>query len=57
MVYLHSFIFYWDSNNVFRIEKVKSDIRKIINRKFIENNISIPFPQIDIHMRTVAVNK
>ncbi len=38
------------SDNVFRIEKVKSDIRKIINRKFIENKITIPFPQIDIHL-------
>lgn len=38
------------SNNIFRIEKVKSDIRLIIHRKFIENNISIPFPQMDIHL-------
>ncbi len=37
------------SKNIFRIEKVKSDIRKIINRKFIENKITIPFPQMDIH--------
>ena len=40
------------SDNVFRIEKVKSDIRKIINRKFIENNITIPFPQMDIHLKS-----
>jgi small-conductance mechanosensitive channel len=39
------------SDNVFRIEKVKSDIRKIINRKFIENKITIPFPQIDLHIK------
>lgn len=39
------------SEHVFRIEKVKSDIRKIINRKFIENNIRIPFPQLDLHMK------
>lgn len=39
------------SNNVFRIEKVKSDIRKIINRKFIENGIVIPFPQLDLHVK------
>lgn len=38
------------SKNIFRIERVKSDIRIIINRKFIENNISIPFPQMDVHM-------
>lgn len=41
------------SDNVFRIEKVKSDIRKIINRKFIENNITIPFPQVDLHVKEV----
>ncbi len=40
------------SDNVFRIEKVKSDIRKIINRKFIENNIIIPFPQMDIYLKS-----
>ncbi len=39
------------SENVFRIEKVKSDIRKIINRKFIENGIRIPFPQMDVHLK------
>jgi small-conductance mechanosensitive channel len=39
------------SSNVFRIEKVKSDIRKIINKRFIENNIVIPFPQLDLHVR------
>ncbi len=39
------------SENVFRIEKVKSDIRKIINQKFIENNIVIPFPQMDLHVK------
>ena len=38
------------SDNAFRIEKVKSDIRKIINRKFAENNITIPFPQRDVHI-------
>jgi len=40
------------SENIFRIEKVKSDIRKIINRKFIENKISIPFPQMDVHVKS-----
>ncbi len=39
------------SENIFRIEKIKSDIRKIINRKFIENRISIPFPQMDVHLK------
>ncbi len=40
------------SESVFRIEKIKSDIRKIINRKFIENDIKIPFPQMDLHLRS-----
>lgn len=41
------------SENIFRIEKEKSDIRKIINRKFKEHNISIPFPQMDVHVKKV----
>jgi small-conductance mechanosensitive channel len=40
------------SENIFRIEKVKSDIRQIIIRKFMENNITIPFPQLDLHMKS-----
>ena len=40
------------SRNVFRIERVKSDIRKIVNRKFIENGIVIPFPQVDVHYKS-----
>ncbi|GAB1453991.1 mechanosensitive ion channel [Draconibacterium sp.] len=45
------------SENVFRIEKVKSEIRKNINRKFIENGINIPFPQMDIHLRSDDTKK
>lgn len=40
------------SKNIFRINKVKSDIRRIINKKFAENNITIPFPQIDLHFKS-----
>lgn len=40
------------SRNVFRIEKVKSDIRRIISRKFIEHNVTIPFPQLDVHYKS-----
>lgn len=40
------------SENVFRIEKMKSEIRKIINRKFLENNITIPFPQMDVYIKS-----
>lgn len=34
-----------------RIEFLKSDIRYNINRNFKENNIEIPFPQRDVHIR------
>ncbi|GGK59070.1 MULTISPECIES: mechanosensitive ion channel family protein [Flavobacteriaceae] len=40
------------SKNIFRIGKAKSDIRRIINKKFAENNISIPFPQMDVHFKS-----
>lgn len=39
------------SDEIFRIEKIKSDIRKVIVRKFHENNIVIPFPQRDLHIK------
>jgi len=45
------------SKNIFRIEKVKSDIRRIINRKFIENKITIPFPQVDVHFDSSRIKK
>ncbi|MCF8222976.1 MAG: mechanosensitive ion channel [Bacteroidales bacterium] len=40
------------SSNIFRIENLKSEIRKVINRKFIENKITIPFPQVDLHFKS-----
>lgn len=44
-------------DDIFRIEKVKSDIRKTIHQKLIDNNITIPFPQMDVHLDTnVAKN-
>ena len=45
------------SDNSFRIGKVKSDIRRIINRKFAENHITIPFPQMDLHVKSNAEEK
>jgi small-conductance mechanosensitive channel len=36
---------------IFRIERIKSDIRKIISKKFDENHITIPFPQRDLHIK------
>ncbi len=40
------------SKQLFRISKVKSDIRRNISRKFVSHNIAIPFPQIDLHVRS-----
>lgn len=40
------------SENIFRINRVKSDIRRIINKKFIDNKIAIPFPQLDLHVKS-----
>lgn len=45
-----SILFY--SKNIFRIHKVKSDIRRTINKKFNEAGITIPFPQMDVHMKS-----
>ncbi len=39
------------SREVFRIEKIKSDIRKSINKNFNKHNINIPFPQMDVHLK------
>ncbi|KAA3620521.1 MAG: mechanosensitive ion channel protein MscS [Flavobacterium sp.] len=39
------------SKNIFRIGSVKSDIRRILVRKFNENNIVIAFPQLDVHLK------
>ena len=46
-----NFVLLFYSNDSFRIETVKSEIRKVINRKFIKNKITIPYPQIDLHVK------
>jgi len=40
-------MFYSEDN--FRVERIKSDLRFEIDKLFRENNISIPFPQTDVH--------
>ena len=40
------------SKHIFRIGKTKSDIRRNIVSKLRENNITIPFPQMDVHMKS-----
>lgn len=52
-------LLFW-SNEAFSIENIKSEIRYAILKKFRENNVSIAFPQRDIHIKTdgfVAKNK
>lgn len=40
------------SSTIFGSDRMKSDIRRKINRKFIENKITIPFPQMDVHIKS-----
>lgn len=42
-------LLFWSKNN-FRIEDVKSDLRFLINEEFKKNQITIPFPQRDLHI-------
>ncbi|WP_166387210.1 mechanosensitive ion channel family protein [Polaribacter sp. NJDZ03] len=39
------------SSSIFGSDRMKSDIRRVIRRKFVENNIAIPFPQMDVHVK------
>ncbi len=39
------------SHYLFRIERVKSDLRFSIDQKFRENNVTIPFPQRDLWVK------
>lgn len=42
-------LFFWTRRS-FIVENIKSDLRFEINKAFQENNITIPFPQRDVHM-------
>ncbi|GAP44291.1 mechanosensitive ion channel [Lentimicrobium saccharophilum] len=42
-------LLFW-TKEAFRSENIRSKIRYAIDRKFRENNITIPFPQRDVHM-------
>ncbi|MBI9068401.1 MAG: mechanosensitive ion channel [Salinivirgaceae bacterium] len=37
------------TDQAFRVEIIKSELRFAINQKFAENNVTIPFPQRDVH--------
>lgn len=47
-------IHFW-SKEVWRIEFVKSRMRFAIDQKFRENNVTIPFPQRDLHVKSSQV--
>ena len=52
------FCLYFWSAEMFRIDQVKSDIRRNIVRKFHENGVTIPFPQRDLHFKNeLDINK
>lgn len=42
-------IYFWTDKS-FEVENIKSDLRFLIDQKFRENNIQVPFPQRDIHI-------
>ncbi|WP_318344566.1 mechanosensitive ion channel family protein [Flagellimonas baculiformis] len=44
------FSIHFFTNDSFRDPRIKSEMRYKINTKFKENNISIPFPQRDVHI-------
>jgi small-conductance mechanosensitive channel len=43
-------LFFW-TNNAFRVENIKSDLRFLIDEKFRANGVKIPFPQRDVHLK------
>ncbi|TLX71516.1 mechanosensitive ion channel [Labilibacter sediminis] len=44
-------LFFWIDDS-FWVEKVRSDLRFAIHDKFKENDVEIPFPQRDLHIRS-----
>lgn len=43
-------LYFW-TDNAFRVENIKSDLRFAINSIFKKNGITIPFPQRDVHIK------
>ncbi len=46
-------LIFW-TKETFLVENVKSDIRRMVYKKLKEKNIVIPFPQRDLHIKTVT---
>jgi small-conductance mechanosensitive channel len=42
---------FW-TKETFRVESLKSDLRRGVSKKFAENRIEIPFPQRDLHIKS-----
>lgn len=49
-------VFFW-SNDIFPIENTKSDIRYLVDKRFREEGITIPFPQRDLHIKSGDILK
>ncbi|MFO8236629.1 MAG: mechanosensitive ion channel [Bacteroidales bacterium] len=45
------FQLYFFTNDAFRVENIKSDLRFKIDKKFRESGVIIPFPQRDVHIK------
>ena len=48
-------LYFWTAND-FLVENVKSDLRFIIDDEFRKNQVQIPFPQRDLHLKTKDFN-
>jgi small-conductance mechanosensitive channel len=46
-------LIFW-TKEIFLVENVKSDIRRMVYKKLKEKNIVIPFPQRDLHIKTIT---
>ncbi|MDA8611324.1 mechanosensitive ion channel [Candidatus Pacebacteria bacterium] len=47
---------FW-SKDIFQIETVQSELRFMINERFIKEGITIPFPQRDLHIKSGDISK
>ncbi len=45
-----NFTLYFFTDKIIEVEQIKSDLRVKINEAFTKHNISIPFPQHDVHL-------
>lgn len=49
-------VFFW-SLDIFPIENTKSEIRYLIDKRFREEGVTIPFPQRDLHLKSGSFSK